>query len=145
MSYVIKECYSNSIKKIDIYYQGPCKWTMIQKDAFRFADRMQALAVCDAFNRQGSNARIVNLKKKKNLQEPKPDTVFIDYSFPEPTPHIVVCCYLDRDDENPDMEPVEYVCCACGHSSRGDDIWGTVEEYHDYLAKGKIQVIWEPK
>ena len=145
MSYVIKETYSNPHKKIDIYYAAGDKWTMTQKDAVRFNSRISALSVCDSLNREGSGARVVRLKAKKDLVEPKVSTVFLEYVGGGAIPNIVTGSYLDRDDEFPDSKPVKYVCAVCSDTSRGDDVWGTIEEYHDYLSKGKIQIIWEPK
>jgi hypothetical protein len=72
--YIIKEIYFNKKNKISIYYIFSNKWTMIQKEATRFESREDALGVCHSLNRQGSNARIVKLKKKnycsKKIQEP---------------------------------------------------------------------------
>lgn len=147
MNYVIKESYSNSHHKIDTYYHvsdGMIHWTTEQKQAQKFNSRLDAWAVADTLNRQGSSVRVVKLIKPK-LTIPKPGTMFLDLTSHDPVPNMVSVIYKDYDDENPSAPPETYVFTLSLVVSGREDSFCTLKEYNDFLKSGKIKVLWEPK
>jgi hypothetical protein len=146
MSYVIKESYSNSHHKIDTYYHvsdGMIHWTTEQKQAQKFNSRLDAWAVADTLNRQGSSVRVVKLIKPK-LTIPKPGTMFLDLTSHDPVPNMVSEVYEDYDDEDPYALPETYIFTLSLVASGREDSFCTLKEYNDFLKNGKIKVLWEP-
>jgi hypothetical protein len=88
---------------------------------------------------------ILKEKIKKELNHPKSGTVFLDLTMPEPTPNIVVCVYEERGKDFGEQEDQWYVCTTNSLTTREKDVWGALDEYHQYLSEGKIKIIWEPK
>lgn len=111
-----------------------------QNKAYKFKDKKEALKIVSRIN----NAKLIKLKTKKKLFRPEQDTVFIDYSMPTPTPHIVASIYEDRGDFENKFKITEFVCTNSSYSGSSDDIWGTLEEFNEYLEAGKIKIIWDP-
>ncbi len=119
-------------------------WHQDQSRADRFRTREYAEKIAKHFNKQYPNCRVVKLKccpapEKKLLHHPKQGTVFLDLTMPSPVSNIVTCVYEDVE-----YDHEEYVYSTNAIAAK-EDVWGTIEEYHQHLAEGKIKVIWEPK
>ena len=125
-------------------------WHDKQSEAHRFETRDAAENISNFLNGHFAKSRIIKLKsysssKVKPLPHPKSGTVFLDLTMPEPTPNIVVCVYEERaKDFGEDGADNFWVCTVNSFSTRDQNIWGELEEYHEHLAKGKIKVLWEP-
>jgi hypothetical protein len=146
MTWIVKD--SN-----DEYYgfrRDSIHWHQDQSKADRFRTREYAEKIAKHFNvgeldKQYPNCRVVKLKRcpapeKKLLHHPKQGTVFLDLTMPSLTSNIVTCVY----EEFVEFDHEEYVCSTNAITAK-EDVWGTIEEYHQHLAEGKIKVIWEPK
>ncbi len=147
MSYVIKDSYNNSHRKIETYYhvsEETIHWTTEQKKAQRFNSRLDAWAVADTLNRNGSSVRVVKLVKPK-LTVPKPGTMFLDLTSHDPVPNMVSEVYEDHDDEDSSALPETYVFTLSLVVPGREDSFCTLKEYNEFLKSGKIKVIWEPK
>lgn len=145
MAYIIKDSngkyYSYDEDESKVY------WIYKQSDAKKFKRKELAEQTSAKLNKQLSESRVVKLKscqeqkEEKQLIVPKEGTVFLDLTMPSPTSNIVTCVYEDCDDY---IDSTEYVCSTNAISPK-EDTWGTLEEYNEYLAKGKIKILWEPK
>ena len=152
MTWVIKETYSDSKKKISIYCCNiHCtKWSTSQSEAFKFKGKDSAYKALNRLKSLGSNAKLVRLKPKQELVHPENGTVFLDLTMPNPEPNIVVCVYEERAEEfgegwEYEGDNVYYVCTVNSMSNKSEDVFCELSEYHQLLREGKIKVIWEPK
>jgi hypothetical protein len=118
-------------------------WHQEQSKADRFETREAAEKIAKYLNDQHSNCRIVKLKvcqdkESDRLPEPKIGTVFIDNGSTIKgvvVPHIVSFSH-------------KYDCDVEIHTldvNIGEGVWGTLEEYHESIKNGEIEIIWEPK
>lgn len=119
-------------------------WADQKENASLFLNKFKALEVLYKIKGKGIDCKLFHLKSKKKLFRPEQDTVFIDYSMPTPTPHIVASIYEDRGDFENKFKITEFVCAYNSYVVNSDDIWGTLEEFNQYLEAGKIKIIWEP-
>lgn len=148
MTWVLKETYSNSKKKISIYCCNlhATKWSTDQPEAYKFSTKRDAVQVLNRLRSIGSNAKLVRLKPKQELAHPENGTVFLDLTMPNPEPNIVVCVYEERGEEFGEEagNEIYYVSTVNSLSTRSEDVFCELSEYHQLLREGKIQVIWEP-
>lgn len=124
-------------------------WVDRQSGAVKFDSKEDAKKRSDGINQvvYYKQSRVIRLKSKKDeklvLLEPRQGTIFLDLTMPAPEPNIITNIYTDRAEYGGD--DLEYVFTTNTIICPEEDSWGTLEEYNEYLANGKIKVIWEPK
>ncbi|NDB82863.1 MAG: hypothetical protein EB127_09000 [Alphaproteobacteria bacterium] len=119
-------------------------WHQEQSKADRFKTREEAEKISKCLNDQHYESRIVKLKvcqddESNRLPEPKIGTVFIDNGSTIKgvvVPHIVACV-THADDCDVEVHTLDV--------NVGEGVWGTLEEYHEFIKNGEIKIIWEPK
>lgn len=137
----------NDKNKYLSYSENVSYWTDQQSGAVKFDSKEEAKKISNTINQKAfyyNFSRVVRFKAKKVvLFEPRRGTIFLDLTMPAPEPNIITHIYTDRAEYGGD--DLEYVFTTNTIICPEEDSWGTLEEYNEYLANGKIKVIWEPK